>query len=74
MERQRGKGGEAQIDFPLADLIKWAEPTGNARYVELVTLNNPQMMPGQRHKTLMFNGYAEQVGQLYSGMYLRKHF
>ncbi len=27
-----------------------------------------------RRKTLLFNGYAEQVGQLYSGMDLRKNF
>jgi methionine sulfoxide reductase catalytic subunit len=28
----------------------------------------------RKRKTLMFNGYAEQVGQLYAGMDLRKHF
>jgi sulfoxide reductase catalytic subunit YedY len=27
-----------------------------------------------KRKTLMFNGYAEQVGQLYTGMDLRKNF
>ncbi|HLA34912.1 MAG TPA: mononuclear molybdenum enzyme YedY, partial [Rhodocyclaceae bacterium] len=27
-----------------------------------------------KRKTLMFNGYAEHVGQLYSGMDLRKQF
>jgi sulfoxide reductase catalytic subunit YedY len=27
-----------------------------------------------KRKTLMFNGYAEQVGQLYTGMDLRKSF
>jgi len=27
-----------------------------------------------KRKTLMFNGYAEQVGQLYAGMDLRKYF
>ena len=27
-----------------------------------------------RRKTLMFNGYAEQVGQLYNGMDLRKNY
>ncbi|OGV72195.1 MAG: hypothetical protein A3B82_00580 [Methylophilales bacterium RIFCSPHIGHO2_02_FULL_57_10] len=28
----------------------------------------------RRRKTLMFNGYADQVGQLYTGMDLRKFF
>ncbi len=28
----------------------------------------------QKRKTLPFNGYADQVGQLYAGMDLRKHF
>ena len=28
----------------------------------------------RKRKTLMFNGYAEQVAQLYAGMDLRKHF
>jgi sulfoxide reductase catalytic subunit YedY len=27
-----------------------------------------------KRTTLMFNGYAEQVGQLYTGMDLRKNF
>jgi sulfoxide reductase catalytic subunit YedY len=27
-----------------------------------------------KRKTLMFNGYADQVGQLYTGMDLRKQF
>lgn len=40
------------IGFPLANLVKWAEPTGNAKYVEFVTLHNPQMMPGQRSGVL----------------------
>lgn len=40
------------IGFPLANLIKWAEPTGNARFIEFVTLHNPQMMPGQRSGVL----------------------
>ncbi|WP_337269835.1 protein-methionine-sulfoxide reductase catalytic subunit MsrP [Oryzifoliimicrobium ureilyticus] len=29
---------------------------------------------GSRHKTLMFNGYADEVASLYSGMDLRKNF
>jgi sulfoxide reductase catalytic subunit YedY len=28
----------------------------------------------RRQKTLMFNGYAEQVAKLYEGMDLRKNF
>ena len=28
----------------------------------------------RRRKTLMFNGYEPQVGQLYAGMDLRKHY
>ena len=40
------------VGFPLADLIKWAEPTGNAKYVEFITLDNQQMMPGQRSGVL----------------------
>jgi DMSO/TMAO reductase YedYZ molybdopterin-dependent catalytic subunit len=28
----------------------------------------------KRRKTLMFNGYEQQVGQLYAGMDLRKNF
>jgi sulfoxide reductase catalytic subunit YedY len=40
------------IGFPLSELIKWAEPTGNAKYVEFVTLENQQMMPGQRSSVL----------------------
>jgi len=27
-----------------------------------------------RRKTLMFNGYADQVGQLYANLDLRKHY
>lgn len=40
------------VGFPLAELIKWAEPTGNAKYVEFVSLNNPMQMPGQRQPVL----------------------
>lgn len=40
------------VGFPLADLIKWAEPTGNARYIEFVSLADPQQMPGQNMQVL----------------------
>lgn len=36
------------LGFPLASLIRQAEPTGNARYVEFTTLHDPAQMPGQR--------------------------
>src|SRR5437867_1219395 len=36
------------IGFPLADLIKRFEPTGNAKFVELVTVMRPAEMVGQR--------------------------
>lgn len=36
------------VGFPLADLIKWAEPTGNAKYVEFISLADERSMPGVR--------------------------
>lgn len=36
------------VGFPLADLIKRFEPTGNARYVSFTTLERPSEMPGQK--------------------------
>lgn len=36
------------VGFPLGDLLKRFEPTGNAKYVEFVTLNDVEQMPGQR--------------------------
>jgi len=38
--------------FPLAELLRRAEPTGKAKYVEFVTLNDPKQMPGQRSRVL----------------------
>ena len=35
--------------FPLSALIKQVEPTGNAKFVELITLQDPKQMPGQRY-------------------------
>jgi sulfoxide reductase catalytic subunit YedY len=40
------------VGFSLAELIRRAEPTGNAKYVEFVTLNDPKQMPGQRSRVL----------------------
>ena len=40
------------VGFPLADLIKRFTPTSKAKYVEFVTLHDPEQMPGQRRPTL----------------------
>jgi methionine sulfoxide reductase catalytic subunit len=40
------------LGFPLADLVKRLEPTGNAKYVEFTTLLKPEQMPGQRSRLL----------------------
>lgn len=40
------------VGFPLGELIRRAAPTGNAKYVEFVTLNDPGQMPGQRSRVL----------------------
>ncbi|MGA9163230.1 MAG: protein-methionine-sulfoxide reductase catalytic subunit MsrP [Thiobacillus sp.] len=40
------------VGFPLAELLRRAEPTGNARYVEFVSLHDPRQMPGQRSGVL----------------------
>jgi sulfoxide reductase catalytic subunit YedY len=36
----------------LGELIKRAEPTGNAKFVEFITLNDPAQMPGVRSSVL----------------------
>ncbi|WP_042699212.1 protein-methionine-sulfoxide reductase catalytic subunit MsrP [Azospirillum sp. B506] len=36
------------VGFPLAELLKRVEPTGNAKYVAFQTLNDPKQMPGLR--------------------------
>jgi methionine sulfoxide reductase catalytic subunit len=40
------------VGFPLGDLLKRFEPTGNARFVEFTTLHDPGQMPGQRSGVL----------------------
>ena len=40
------------IGFPLADVLKQAQPTSRAKYVEFTTLYDPQMLPGQRVRVL----------------------
>jgi sulfoxide reductase catalytic subunit YedY len=40
------------VGYPLADLIRRAEPTGNAKYVEFITLADKAQMPGLRSSVL----------------------
>jgi sulfoxide reductase catalytic subunit YedY len=40
------------IGFPLSEVIRRSEPTGNARFVEFQTLLDPGQMPGQRSDLL----------------------
>jgi sulfoxide reductase catalytic subunit YedY len=40
------------VGFPLSSLIKLAEPTGNAKYVQFVTLHDPKRLPGQKYAVL----------------------
>lgn len=40
------------IGLPLAQLIKWAEPNANAKYVEFISLADTQQMPGQNLQVL----------------------
>lgn len=40
------------IGFPLSALVKQAEPTSKAKFVEFTTLHDPKQMPGQRARVL----------------------
>lgn len=40
------------VGLPLASLVKWAEPTGNAKYIEFISANDPKTMPGVRSPIL----------------------
>ncbi len=40
------------IGLPLSQLIKWAEPNSNAKYVEFISLADSQQMPGQNLRVL----------------------
>ena len=40
------------VGYPLAELIRRVEPTGNAKYVEFVTLADARQMPGLRSSVL----------------------
>jgi methionine sulfoxide reductase catalytic subunit len=42
------------VGYSLSELIKRLEPTGNARYVEFVTLADPKQMPGLRSPVLQW--------------------
>ena len=35
--------------YPLAEVLRRVEPTGNARYIEFTSLHDPAQLPGQRH-------------------------
>jgi len=43
------------IGFPLASLLKRAEPTGQAKYAEFTTLLDPSQFPGQRSSLFGFS-------------------
>ncbi|HLP17108.1 MAG TPA: protein-methionine-sulfoxide reductase catalytic subunit MsrP [Bacteroidota bacterium] len=40
------------LGFPLADLVKMAEPSSKAQYIRFTTLYAPEQMPGQRSSVL----------------------
>ncbi|WP_295646033.1 protein-methionine-sulfoxide reductase catalytic subunit MsrP [uncultured Methylibium sp.] len=40
------------VGYSLAELIKRVEPTGNAKYIEFLTLADPKQMPGVRSSVL----------------------
>lgn len=40
------------LGFSLGELIKRVEPTGNAKYVEFISLHDPVQMPGQKSSVL----------------------
>lgn len=42
------------VGFPLADLLKRFEPTGNARYVQFETLLDKERLPGQQYPVLQW--------------------
>lgn len=40
------------VGFPLAEVIRRAQPTSRAKYIEFTTLNDPKTMPGQQYRVL----------------------
>ena len=47
------------IGYPLAELLKRVQPTGNARYVEFTSINDPKNLKGQRDVTYISWPYVE---------------
>jgi methionine sulfoxide reductase catalytic subunit len=47
------------LGYPLAELLKKVEPTGNAKYVEFISLHDPEQMPGQSRRC--WNGRTAKV-------------
>ena len=42
------------VGFPLSSLINLVEPTGNAKFIQFVTLMDPKRMPGQRYPVMQW--------------------
>ena len=40
------------VGFPLSALVKLAEPTSNAKYIQFVTLQDQKRMPGQKYPVM----------------------
>jgi sulfoxide reductase catalytic subunit YedY len=40
------------VGFPLAEILKQAQPNSKAKFVEFTTLYDPEQMPGQRRRVL----------------------
>ena len=40
------------VGLPLTSLVKWAEPTGNAKFIEFTSVNDTATMPGARAPVL----------------------
>src|SRR5205823_2968456 len=73
--------------FPLGDFLKRFQPAANANYYGFYANVNPEVPTPSysqaterrlgeffMRRTLMFNGYADQVSSLYAGMNLRKFY
>lgn len=42
------------LGYPLAELIKQVQPTSSAKFIEFVSLHDPEQMPGQRQAVLQW--------------------
>lgn len=47
------------LGFPLADLLKWVEPTSNARFVQFTSVLRPEAMPNTRRRSMLIWPYTE---------------